>query len=140
MPTNPKNKGMIAKNFSGIGAVSRDMINKRAKELAFLSGRVPPDVTDADFAQAEQELSGGSELDSREEAIEAIPESERWDPVPGSQGTQPPEVPNEDEEDEEGRNESAQLVEDGVHEAEHDQMLQSEESAKEAEERERKGK
>jgi hypothetical protein len=130
---------MIAKNFDGIGAVSRDMINKRAKELAFLSGRVPPEITDADYERAERELAGGSELDRQDQIIEALPESERWDPVPGSQGTPGPDVPNEDEDDDEGRNESAQLAEEGVHEAEHDQMVQAEESAQEDEKRERKG-
>jgi hypothetical protein len=130
---------MIAKNFDGIGAVSRDMINKRAKELAFLSGRVPPEITDADYERAERELAGGSELDRQDQIIDALPESERWNPVPGSQGTPGPDVPNEDEDDDEGRNESAQLAEEGVHEAEHDQMVQAEESAQEEEKRERKG-
>jgi hypothetical protein len=138
METNPVNRGMIARDFRGIGAVTQDMINKRALELAILSGRVPAHATEAEFEQAERELSGGSELDRQEELIEAIPESERWDPVPGSQGSQDPEPPSEDE-DGEGRNESAQLVEDGVHEAEHDQMLQAERSAQESERRDRKG-
>ncbi|HEY5078733.1 MAG TPA: hypothetical protein VII43_02755 [Opitutaceae bacterium] len=133
MPKNPVNKGMIARNTEGIGAVNRAMINKRAKELALMSGRIPPVVSDADYEQAERELSGGPELDRKEELIEALPESERWDPVPGSKGVQPPEVPNEDEDDEEGRNESAQLIEDGVHEAEHDQMLEAEKAARRSE-------
>ena len=132
MPSNPKNKGMIASNSSGIGAVSRAMINKRAKELALLSGRIPPVASEADYEQAERELSGGPELDRKEEIIEDLPESERWDPVPGSQGRQAPELPSEDEDDE-GRNESAQLIEEGVHEAEHDQMLEAEKSARRAE-------
>lgn len=140
MPKDPKNKGMIAKNFSGIGAVSRDMISKRAKELAFLSGRVPPEVTDDDYERAKRELSGGSELDRQDEAIEALPESERWDPVPGSAGIPGPDVPNDDDDDDEGQNESAQLAEEGVHEAEHDQMVQAEEKAQEDEESDRKGK
>lgn len=139
MPKNPVNKGMIAKNFTGIGAVSRDMINKRAKELAFLSGRVPPEITDADYERAERELSGGSELDRQDQIIEALPESERWDPVPGSKGSPGPDVPNEDDDDDEGRNESAQLAEEGVHEAEHDQMVQAEEQAQDEERRDRKG-
>ena len=139
MPTNPTNKGMIAKNFDGIGAVSRDMIHKRAKELAFLSGRVPPEVTDADRERAARELAGGSELDLTDQIIDALSESQRWDPVPGSQGAQGPDVPNEDEDDDEGRNESAQLVEEGVHEAEHDQMMQAEESARDEEKSDRTG-
>jgi hypothetical protein len=130
---------MIAKNTDGIGAVSRDMINKRARDLALLSGRMPPEVTEGDYQRAERELAGGSELDRQDQVIEALPESERWDPVPGSPGKRGPDVPNEDEDDEEGQNESARLAEDGVHEAEHDQMVQAEESAQEAEKRERLG-
>ena len=127
------NKGMIAKNFDGIGVVSRAMIHDRAKELALLSGRIPPVASQADFEQAARELGGGPELDPREEAIEGLPESKRWDPVPGSEGVQPPDVPNEDEDDGEGRNESAQLIEEGVHEAEHDQMLEAEKEARKSE-------
>jgi hypothetical protein len=139
MPTNPINKGMIAKKFDGIGAVGRDMIRKRAKELAFLSGRIPLEVTDSDYERAERELAGGWELDRQDQIIENLPESERWDPVPGSAGVPGPDVPNEDEDDDEGHNESARLAEGGVHEAEHDQMVQAEESAQAAERRERRG-
>jgi hypothetical protein len=131
MPSNPRNKGIIARSTSGIGAVSRAMIHKRARELALMSGRIPPIVSEADYEQAERELNGGPELDRKEEAIETLPESERWNPVPGSAGRQAPELPSEDEDDE-GRNESAQLIEEGVHEAEHDQMLEAEKSARRA--------
>jgi hypothetical protein len=134
MESNPVNKGSISNNFSGIGAVTRDMIHKRACELAFMSGRHEKEVTDADLAQAQRELSGGSDLDSQEEILESLPESERWDPVPGSAGRQSQELPSEDE-DSEGRSESAQLVEGGAREAEHDQMLKAEESAQETEKR-----
>jgi hypothetical protein len=138
MQTNTVKRGLIARNFSGIGPVSQDMINKRAFELAFMSGRIPAHATEAEFEQAERELTGGSEMDTPEKLIDAIPESERWDPFPGSQGRQDPEPPSEDE-DSEGLNESAQLVEEGVHEAEHDQMLKAEESAQESEKRDRAG-
>jgi hypothetical protein len=132
METNPINKGVISRNFSGVGTVSRELINKRARELAFLSGRSEKEITDAEYEQARRELSGGSDLDRQQEIIDALPESERWDPVPGSAGTQAAELPDEDE-DSEGRSESAQLVEDGAREAEHDQMIQAEESARKAE-------
>jgi hypothetical protein len=49
-----------------------------------------------------------------------------------------PEPPSEDE-DEEGRNESAQLVEEGVQEAEHDLMVQAENEAQYGEKREMRG-
>jgi hypothetical protein len=66
--------------------------------------------------------------------VEALPESARWDPVPGSAGSQAPESPSEDEDDE-GRSEAEQLAEDGVGEAEHDQMLQAARAARNAERR-----
>jgi hypothetical protein len=134
MEKNPVNKGIIAKNLTGIGAVSRQMLHQRARELAFLQARDIP--TKADLEQARRELAGGSDLDQQQESIESIPESERWNPVPGSAGRQHEELPNEDE-DNEGLNESAQLVEEGVQEAEHDQMLQAEQAAKTSEKRDR---
>ena len=131
MAANPTNKGIIARNFTGIGTVTPEMIRERARELAILSGRIPAHVTQAEFDQARRELSGESDLDAREVILEAIPESERWDPVPGSPGREVPE-PQGDDEDDEGRNGSAQLVEEGVHEAEHDQMLKAEQSIQES--------
>jgi hypothetical protein len=127
MENNPVNKGSISNNFSGIGAVTREMIDKRACELALLSGRPPHEVTDADFEQASRELNGETDLDRDEIALESLPESDRWNPNPGSAGKQSEELPNEDE-DSEGRSETTQLVEGGVREAEHDQMVQAEET------------
>jgi hypothetical protein len=69
-------------------------------------------------------LTGEPEVDVQEAALESVPESEGWDPVPGSVGRHTPESFGEDE-DGEGRSEGAQLVEEGVREAEHDQMLQA---------------
>jgi len=139
MDKNPVNKGIIANHFKGIGPVTAEMIHKRAVELAVLSGRVPPRVTQPEYEQATRELTGRSEQDRQDKEIDEIPESERWDPVPGSQGTRGPDLANEDEDDGEGRNESAQLVEEGVHDAEHDQMLEAERSNREADKRDRQG-
>ena len=63
-------------------------------------------------------------MDLWQTSQESLPEEERWDPVPGSTGFQVPDSPPEDEDDE-GRSEDTQLVEQGVSEAEHDQMLQA---------------
>jgi osmotically-inducible protein OsmY len=54
-------------------------------------------------------------------ALESAPESERWDPVPGSTGHKVPAAPSADE-DEEGRSDNERLVEEGIAGAEHDQM------------------
>ena len=118
------NPGLISKNFAGLGQVSRKQLHQRAVELAIINGRTAHDITVSDRAQARRELSGAAGPDPRTAILEAAPEAERWDPVPGSAGRQAPESPDPEENDE-GENESAQLVEDGVREAEHDQMLQA---------------
>jgi hypothetical protein len=132
MNTNPINKGAISDNFIGIGTVSRRMVRERAVELAIINGRFEQDVSKADWEQARRELSGGPDADPKEAVLESVPESERWNVVPGSDGFQVPEIPGDEDEDDEGRSQTAQLVEQGIAEAEHDQMLQAaRESAKE---------
>jgi hypothetical protein len=133
MKKNPLNKGMIAEKAMGIGTVSPEMVEARARELAEIAGRPPSEASEADYEQAQRELTGGSEMDIQEETLESIPESEEWNPVPGSTGRQAPESLGEDE-DSEGRSESAQLFEEGVGEAEHDQMLQAARETEQTEE------
>jgi hypothetical protein len=135
MNKNPLNKGILTENAVGIGTVTPEMVEARARELAVIAGRVPPQPAEVDYEQAKRELTGGPEMDVEEAALEAIPESERWDPVPGSTGHHTPDSLGEDE-DSEGRSESAQLVEEGIKEAEHDQMLQAARAAQEKDRRE----
>jgi hypothetical protein len=121
---NSLNKGVIAENFIGIGTVTRKMVRERAVELAVIGGRSAQDVSKSDWEQAKRELTGEPDTDPKEALLESAPESERWDPLPGSTGHKAPESGSEDE-DVEGRSESEQLVEEGVKEAGHDQMLQA---------------
>jgi hypothetical protein len=111
MNKTPLNKGLISENFSGIGPVTRAMVHMRTKELALIAGRIPPQVGQADYEQAQRELGGEPGIDPLEELVESFPESNRWDPV---------------------RSESEQLAEEGVAEAEHDQMLQAAKAAAKA--------
>lgn len=104
--------------------VTRDMVHARTRELAVIAGREPSQVTKADYDKAKLELTGEADLERQDAVLEALPESKRWDPVPGSTGHQAPESPDEGE-DAEGRNVSAQLVDQGITEAERDQMLQA---------------
>jgi hypothetical protein len=120
MKTNPLKKGTVMENSAPIGTVTREMVGKRAAELAVINGRSPREVLESDWAEARRELTGSLE-DPKETLIESIPESERWDPVPGSVGGKVPVAQSEDEDDE-GRSDSQRLVEEGVAEAEHDQM------------------
>ena len=135
MRKNPLNKGIIMENAAGIGTVTSEMIEARAKELAAINGHPSSEPSKADYQQAKGELTGEAQMDPEEQSSESIPESAGWDPVPGSTGLQAADSLGEDE-DAEGRSESAQMFEEGVSEAEHDQMRQAsraEEKSDEAE-------
>ena len=133
MRKNPLNKGIIMENAAGIGTVTSEMIEARARELAAINGRPSSKPSEADYQQAKRELTGKAETDSQEENSESIPESDGWVPVPGSTGRQAADSLGEDE-DAEGRSESAQLFEEGVSEAEHDQMRQATRADEESDE------
>ena len=126
MRKNPLNKGIIMENADGIGTVTPAMVEARARELAAINGRPSSEPSQADYQQAKRELTGESEMDPQEESSESIPDSEGWNPVPGSTGRQAADSLGEDE-DAEGRSESAQMFEEGVTEAEHDQMRRASE-------------
>jgi len=96
------------------------MVKKRAVELALIDGRAAWEVPPSDWEQAKRELTGKSDLDPKEETLQSAPESERWDPVPGSAG-QKLEVAASEDEDAEGRSDNEILIEQGINEAELDQ-------------------
>ena len=116
--------GNITENAAGIGPVTRAMVRVRAVELAIINGRPASEVSPTDWDQAKRELTGGSDTEPNDVILESAPESERWDPVHGSEGHKAPESGSDDEDDD-GRSDSARMVEQGVAEAEHDQMLQA---------------
>jgi hypothetical protein len=130
MKTNPLKEGALTENSAGLGTVTRKMVRERAVELAVINGRSAQDVSKSDWEQAKRELTGDSDPDPNEAVLESAPESERWDPVPGSTGHKVPVAPSDDEDDE-GRSDSERLVDEGIAGAEHDQSLQAtRESAK----------
>jgi hypothetical protein len=124
MSTNPLKQGLLTENSAGIGTVTRQMVRQRAIELGAINGRSEQEVSKSDWDQAKRELTGKSDADPNEAALEAAPESERWDPVPGSTGHKAPVAGSEDEDDE-GRSDNERLVEEGMEGAEHDQMRQA---------------
>jgi hypothetical protein len=124
MKTNPLKRGALTENSAGIGTVTQAMVQSRATELAVIDGRLPGDATMSDFVQAKLELTGEPDEFSKEAVLESAPESERWDPLPGSTGHKAPMTASEDEDDE-GRSDNERLVEEGIAGAEHDQMLQA---------------
>jgi len=124
MKTNPLKDGNISEDSAGLGTVTRKMLRKRAAELAVINGRSAQEVSTSDREQAKRELTGDSDPGSNEAAIESAPESERWDPVPGSTGHKVP-VASGDDEDDEGRSDNERLVDEGISGAEHDQTRQA---------------
>lgn len=124
MNINLLKRGILTVNAKGIGGVSREMLQNRAGELALINGRAEKDVSKNDLEQAKRELTGDPEMDTQEALRETSTESECWDPLPGSPGHRAP-VFTSDDEDSEGRSVGEALVEEGVREAEHDQMLQA---------------
>jgi hypothetical protein len=124
MKTNPSKDGVVTENSAGIGTVTRKMVRERAVELAAINGRSAHEVSKSDREQARRDLTGDSDMDANEAALESATESERWDPVPGSTGHKVPVAPSDDE-DEEGRSDNERMVDEGIAGAEHDQQRQA---------------
>ena len=119
MNNNPLNKDILTKSLVGVRIVSREMLHARTRELALIAGREIPHVTHADYAQAKCELTGETDPNRQDAMIEACPESNRWDPLPDSEGRQATDSPSEDE-DAQARSEIGPFVEEGVNGTNHD--------------------
>ena len=128
MKINLLKDGVISENSAGIGTVTRKMVRTRAAELAVIDGLLSSAATKSHFAQAKRELTGVQDEDPKDAILESAPESERWDPVPGSTGGKVRVAPSEDE-DEEGRSDNERLVEGGIAEAEIEQNFQATKAA-----------
>ena len=135
MKTDPSKEAALIIKSTGIGTVTRKMVRERATELALINGRSVQDVSATDWEQAKRELTGEPDMDSKEALLESAPESERWDPLPGSTGHIIP-VASIDGEDDDGRSVGEKLIDEGVQEAEHDQMLQAARAGEKTDQRE----
>jgi hypothetical protein len=124
MKDNPFKEGALTANSAGIGTVTRKMVHERSVELAVIDGRSAQEVSSSDWEQAKRDMTGDSSLSPKETALDSAPESERWDPVPGSTGHKVPAAPSADE-DEEGRSDNERLVDEGMAGAEIDQTRQA---------------
>src|SRR5881628_3731151 len=120
MRRNQIEEGRIIEHMKGIGTVTPQMVLARARELALINGRSPEQVLGTDREQAKRELLGEEGLVPTETAAEALPESERWDPTPASTGHKVGEETAHDE-----QSDAERLIEQGVAEAEHDQMVEA---------------
>ena len=121
----PTSEPILILNSTAVGTVTRKMVRERSVELALINGRAAGDVSKADWEQAKRELTGGPEMAPKEALLESAPESQRWDPIPGSAGQIVPVPSSDDGEDNEGTSLGERLVNEGADEAGHDQMLQA---------------
>lgn len=111
-------EGRFTEHAHGLGTVTKAMVRKRAQELAVIKGRSRHQVLDSDLEEARLELTreGGPEPTPAEQ----LPEESRWEDVPESTGKQTPTMPAPDE-----QTFAEKLVEEGVEEAEHEQMIEA---------------
>jgi hypothetical protein len=122
--TNPLKEGALTENSAGLGTVTRQMVQTRAAELAVINGRTAHEASKSDREEAKRELTGDSDPDPNEAVLESAPETDRWNPLPGSKGHKVP-VASSDDEDDEGRSDNERLVDEGIAGAEHDQRRQA---------------
>jgi len=109
--------GRISGHFSGLGTVTKQMVVERAKELAIINGH--EHFTDSDWAYAKRELLGVDNVNETGED-DSVAALTRWDEDPGTSGHH---IPNLGAQDEQVLAEY--LVEEGINEAEHEQMVEA---------------
>jgi hypothetical protein len=76
MNANPLKDAELTENSAGIGAVTQEMVQTRAEQLAVGDGRLPGDAAMFDFVQAKQELTGEPDEFSKEANLESAPGAE----------------------------------------------------------------
>jgi len=109
--------GKILTGETGVGTVTPEMVEQRARELARMDGRNEPH--DLDRQQAQAELLGPAEAGDGPEAVnEELERITSWDEAPESTGVRAALVRPEDD-----ANIAETLVQEGMEEAEHDQRL-----------------
>lgn len=112
--------GKITLHGNGLGVPSPEMVEKRAREIAMIDEREADEFTDADWAQAKNELTGVEADHAPEASDEVSEEAIERDEVLGSSGHQ---VPNNGFD--EDVNVGEELVTGGIEEAAHDQMVEA---------------
>jgi hypothetical protein len=109
--------GKILRGTEGLGTVTRQMIEERAREIACSDGRMDPNDLDRDHAREELigPIPNSEKLPTREEA------GRDWRMPLVSSGEKAPTVRPEDD-----QSIPEKLIREGIEEADHDQRLRSE--------------
>jgi len=119
--------GKFTDHASGLGTVTKDMVSKRAQEIALINGREDSKPTPDDWNEAKRELTTTRGFGN--DPAEEVSVDKRWDPVPGTRGGKADIVDPDDE-----QTIAETLVKEGVEEAEHEHMV---EGSRESVERDR---
>lgn len=114
------NHGKITLHGNGLGAPSPDLVKQRAREIAMIDERNPDEFTEGDWQQAHRELLGELPETAPEENERTAEVVEEWDMVAADTGHRALRAT-----DIEDKNLGEQLVDDGIEEATHDQMLEA---------------
>src|SRR5947208_2103639 len=97
MKENQIDEGRFSDHGKGLGTVTREMVMRRAREIAVTNGRSGNNVLDSDVEEAWRELRGEERLNPLPTRAENLTEDQRWLEVPESEGHQAPTVPASDE-------------------------------------------
>ena len=111
-----QHSGKIVRGTEGLGTVTPQMLEERAREIARSDGRTEPN--DLDRTWAREELTGAKSGSERPATREEP--GRDWEMPLVSSGEKIPTVRPEDEE-----NIPEKLIQEGVDEADHDQRLRS---------------
>ena len=116
----PISHGRIAHHGQGLGTITPDMVQRRAREIALSDGRAANEVTSADWEQARRELLGAGNDRTAETDIEEAGSTTGWDPAPPSIGQRA-----ETQEVDDEQTMAERLTQEGVDEADHDERVQA---------------
>jgi len=113
------NHGSLEEGATGLGEISEAQICSRAEELAISDGRPGVEYTETDYEQAKHELAGTLYTPSNPPAnmVNGIQLVEQAVATSGHR------IPKGEFEDEETI--GAELVKEGIEEAQHDEMVES---------------
>src|SRR5436190_7106895 len=79
-------KGRISGRFNGLGTVTPEMVEQRAREIALINGRVAEEFNEADLEEAHAELTGVTALDEQREEEATQGAGTLRDIIPGTAG------------------------------------------------------
>jgi hypothetical protein len=108
-------KGKILRGTEGIGTVTPEMLEERAREIARAEGRA--EANDLDRTRAREDMTGST---GSEQSATTDEPNQDWYTPRGSSGEKAPTVRPEDDE-----NIPEKLIQEGIDEADHDQRSKS---------------